>query len=62
MNQLQTAKQTDFPMAQYVFLIFLTLKLTHVIQWSWLWVTSPIWILFALYFFVYISAGIVRNR
>jgi len=27
-----------------LFLIFLTLKLTNNIDWSWWWVTSPIWI------------------
>lgn len=25
-------------------LIFITLKLTGVIDWSWLWVLSPLWI------------------
>lgn len=25
-------------------LIFIVLKLTRVIAWSWLWVLSPIWI------------------
>ncbi len=25
-------------------IVFITLKLTHVINWSWLWVMSPIWI------------------
>ena len=25
-------------------LIFITLKLTNVITWSWWWVLSPIWI------------------
>ena len=25
-------------------IIFLILKLTHVIDWKWLWVFSPIWI------------------
>ncbi len=25
-------------------LIFIILKLTHVIDWSWLWVLSPLWI------------------
>jgi hypothetical protein len=25
-------------------LIFITLKLTHVINWSWLWVLAPFWI------------------
>lgn len=27
---------------------FIVLKLTHVIDWSWWWVLSPIWISFAL--------------
>lgn len=39
-----------FPLA--LFLVFLTLKLTGVIAWSWWWVTAPLWgppaILFAI--------------
>jgi hypothetical protein len=31
-----------------LFLIFLVLKLTNQIDWSWWWVTSPLWIGFAL--------------
>lgn len=27
---------------------FLVLKLTHVISWSWLWVTAPFWGVFVL--------------
>jgi hypothetical protein len=27
-----------------LFLVFLVLKLTHVIAWSWWWVTAPLWI------------------
>ena len=27
-----------------IFLVFLILKLTNNIDWSWWWVTSPIWI------------------
>jgi hypothetical protein len=30
-----------------LFLIFMTLKLTGTIDWSWWWVTSPLWIPFA---------------
>lgn len=29
-------------------LILIALKLTHFIDWSWLWVLSPIWIPLAL--------------
>ena len=31
-----------------VFLVFLILKLTDQIDWSWWWVTSPLWIAAAL--------------
>jgi hypothetical protein len=27
-----------------IFVIFLILKLTGVIHWSWIWVTSPLWL------------------
>lgn len=27
-----------------LFIVFLTLKLTNNINWSWWWVTSPLWI------------------
>lgn len=27
-------------------IVFLALKLFHVIDWSWWWVVSPIWIFF----------------
>lgn len=29
--------------AGILFLVFLVLKLTGVIAWSWLWVTAPLW-------------------
>ena len=31
-----------------LFLVFLILKLAHVIEWSWWWVTSPLWLPVAL--------------
>ena len=30
-------------------IVFITLKLTGFIDWSWLWVLSPIWIGFLLF-------------
>lgn len=27
-----------------IFIIFLILKLCHVINWSWWWVTAPLWV------------------
>lgn len=31
-----------------LFLVFLILKLTGTVDWSWVWVTSPLWIGFAI--------------
>lgn len=36
--------QLDFTVPIVLLAIFITLKLTHIITWSWLWVLSPIWI------------------
>lgn len=33
-----------------LFIIFLTLKLTGNIDWSWWWVTSPLWIPVMIFF------------
>lgn len=33
--------------------VFIILKLCKVINWSWLWVLSPLWISISLYFIVY---------
>jgi hypothetical protein len=43
-----------------LFLIFLVLKLTGNINWSWWWVTSPIWIpliLVILFLLIYLMAS-----
>ena len=36
--------KTNFPILGILGLIFITLKLTGHITWSWLWVLSPFWI------------------
>lgn len=33
-----------FPFIPILTLIFITLKLTNYLSWSWWWVLSPIWI------------------
>ena len=51
-----------------IFLVFLVLKLAGIGQvatWSWLWVTSPLWIGFALGIFLVVAAlilGIIASR
>lgn len=46
-------------LAGATFIVFLTLKLTHVIDWSWWWVTAPLWIPAALVLGILVLAGIV---
>lgn len=36
--------ETTTPWGLVLFLIFMVLKLTGNIAWSWWWVTSPLWI------------------
>ncbi|PWN62287.1 hypothetical protein [Chryseobacterium oncorhynchi] len=39
-------------------IVFIVLKLTHVIDWSWWWVTAPFWGSFALAVLIFIIYGI----
>ena len=39
----------QFPLLGILGLIFITLKLTGYITWSWLWVLAPFWIPFAIF-------------
>jgi hypothetical protein len=39
-------------------LIFITLKLTDYIDWSWWWVLAPIWIPFAFVAVAFVIIGI----
>jgi hypothetical protein len=39
--------------------LFIGLKLGHVIDWPWLWVLSPFWIPMALVLAILLIAGIV---
>ena len=38
-------------------IVFITLKLLKIINWSWLWVLSPIWIptIIAIIIFIFVS-------
>lgn len=46
-------------------IVFIVLKLTNVINWSWLWVLAPIWMPIALLilgFFVYVIISVLRGK
>ena len=39
-----TKVQGSFPFLSILCLIFITLKLTGYITWSWIWILSPLWL------------------
>ena len=41
-------KETGIGFSGILFVVFLILKLTGCIDWSWWWVTAPLWIPFAI--------------
>ena len=40
----ESSKSGGFSFEFVLFVVFLVLKLTGTIDWSWWWVTSPLWI------------------
>ena len=44
MSSKSTTVNVQWPVGFILFVVFLVLKLTHVIAWSWWWVTAPLWI------------------
>jgi hypothetical protein len=55
---METTKniRVSYSLTTPLFLILLVLKLTGYINWSWFWVTSPLWIPLAM---VILVLGIV---
>ena len=54
MNRTQGMKFTTI-----LFLVFLVLKLTNVISWSWWWVTAPLWAGFAISIIIFAIPAII---
>ncbi len=45
-------------LASVLTVVFVVLKLTDNIDWSWWWVLSPLWISFALIFALVVIVGL----
>lgn len=43
MSNKQTYSGQGIGFGGMLFIVFLILKLTHTINWSWWWVTAPLW-------------------
>ena len=58
-NKNVSEVSVNFPILGILGLIFITLKLTGYITWSWLWVLSPFWIPLGILILIGIIAFIV---
>lgn len=48
MGKKNPSPATGLSLPVVVFVVFLILKLTNLVKWSWWWITSPLWIVVAL--------------
>ena len=53
------SRSSGIGIGMVLFIVFLVLKLTGTINWSWWWVTSPLWIPFALGGLVIGAMGVI---
>lgn len=60
MKSKTTIKIGDSKTLGLLFIAFVVLKLTGVINWSWWWVTSPMWIPAALFLSVLFIVGLIK--
>ena len=54
-----TSQSGGIGLGGVLFVVFLVLKLTGVITWSWWWVTAPLWIPAALVVAFLVVVGVV---
>lgn len=59
MNNVQTTSSSGISLGGLLLVIFVVLKLTGNIAWSWWWVLSPLWIPFAIVLAGGILIGII---
>lgn len=58
-NEKTTTVVSGMGFLDALFLVFLVLKLTKVIDWSWWWVTAPLWGQVALSVIIFVVTIIV---
>ena len=52
-------KKFTFSIDTILFIIFLILKLDGIIDWQWIWVFSPLWIVWAIQICITIVAVVI---
>lgn len=58
-NNTTTTKSTGLTFVTALQLLFIGLKLAHVIDWSWVWVLAPTWIDVSLAVLICVIAGVI---
>ena len=53
-KQTKTLISFNFGWSFVLFLVFMTLRLCEVVDWSWWWITAPLWVPLALWIAVVI--------
>lgn len=56
----ETRSSAGIGLPGLLLVLFVGLKLTHNIDWSWWWVVSPIWISFSLLMFFVTFAVLLK--
>ena len=62
MTKQQVTHNYQFPFLGILTLIFITLKLTGHITWSWLWVLAPMWIPLSIVMIIVVAALVVGKK
>jgi hypothetical protein len=62
MSGNSSAKSGGIGIGMVLFLIFLVLKLTGHIDWSWWWITSPLWIPLVILLVFLILVFLILNK
>ena len=55
----ESTSSSGIGLGTVVFIVFLILKLTGNIDWSWWWVTSPLWIPLVIFFVILLFGGVL---
>ena len=56
---MENTKSSGLSLTMVLFIVFLVLKLTNNIDWSWWWVTCPLWIGLAIVIAVLLIVGLI---
>lgn len=62
MSKDNSSKSGGIGFAGLLTILFIGLKLTGIIEWSWWWVLSPLWINFGLFIVISFIVGFLEAR